>query len=475
MKERIPMLKKFEENDSTENLIKTMVLDPIDRNTELIYFLKFLASLTPDNRIIAVNGKWGSGKTFFLKQFQLLCNYYSGLIKDKSVIENYIKKFQSEFKEMHLSFFSVLQEECIGFVNEEYCNILYFNAWEYDNNSDPIKSLMYFLIETFKLDYQKIKVNWKELGKKAFYFLTKLEYGDDCIGGSHHFDEIISNNDIKEIWKTLLDEIINENCNKLYIILDDLDRCRPEYAIKMFERLRHFADDERVVFILAIDYEEISNMISHFYGYKDNGTKFLEKVIDQFLDLENRQFEDYERYLGDFVICQKVGEGYPAISDIVRKMTKYIFKDFNFTLRQMARYSENINSFFAFYDDYAEPLSGGLGNTILKGIVLPYVLGLSIANRNEYYKFIRGDGENRFIDFISKNNDVISCIKINTDNFEIIFREIYKFIVHIMNDDMRNIESKDILHMRLYEETVTNVFRCINHLYDIEIYNEDDE
>ena len=44
-----------------------------------------------------------------------------------------------------------------------------------------------------------------------------------------------------------------------------------------------------------------------------------------------------------------------------------------------------------------------------------------------------------------------------------------------MNDDMRNIESKDILHMRLYEETVTNVFRCINHLYDIEIYNEDDE
>ena len=107
MKERIPMLKKFEENDSTENLIKTMVLDPIDRNTELIYFLKFLASLTPDNRIIAVNGKWGSGKTFFLKQFQLLCNYYSGLIKDKSVIENYIKKFQSEFKEMHLSFFSV--------------------------------------------------------------------------------------------------------------------------------------------------------------------------------------------------------------------------------------------------------------------------------------------------------------------------------------------------------------------------------
>ena len=101
MKERIPMLKKFEENDSTENLIKTMVLDPIDRNTELIYFLKFLASLTSDNRIIAVNGKWGSGKTFFLKQFQLLCNYYSGLIKDKSVIENYIKKFQSEFKEMH--------------------------------------------------------------------------------------------------------------------------------------------------------------------------------------------------------------------------------------------------------------------------------------------------------------------------------------------------------------------------------------
>lgn len=246
-------MKKFEEKDSEKNLIKTMVLDPIERNIELVYFIRLLSSMGVDNKIIAVNGRWGSGKTFFLKQFQLLCNYYADKVVNKVEITEYIKNYKMDIKKKSPNFFNLLQEECEEFVNEDCCEVMYFNAWEYDSNDDPIKSLMYFLIEKYNLDCKEIKVDWKKLGKKAIKFLTGLEYGENCLEKVNLFEDIIGNSDIKKIWTTLLDEIINENCNKLYIIIDDLDRCRPEYAVKMFERLQHFANDQRVIFILAID------------------------------------------------------------------------------------------------------------------------------------------------------------------------------------------------------------------------------
>lgn len=65
--------------------------------------------------------------------------------------------------------------------------------------------------------------------------------------------------------------------------------------------------------------------------------------------------------MGNFVVCQKVKDGYPAISDIVSKVTKCVFEDFHMTLREMARYSETMEYISSFYDDYAERLAGGLG------------------------------------------------------------------------------------------------------------------
>ena len=151
MKERIPQMKKFEEKDDEKNLIKTMILDPIERDMELVYFIRLLASMGQDNSIIAVNGKWGSGKTFFLKQFQLLCNYYANKIKNAEEIKGYINEYNNAQNKKSY-FEGILQTEYREFVKEECCEVLYFNAWEYDNNDDPIKSLMYFLIENYDLD-----------------------------------------------------------------------------------------------------------------------------------------------------------------------------------------------------------------------------------------------------------------------------------------------------------------------------------
>lgn len=144
------------------------------------------------------------------------------------------------------------------------------------------------------------------------------------------------------------------------------------------------------------------------------------------------------------------------------------------TLREMARYSETMEYISSFYDDYAERLAGGLGNTILKGIVMPYALGLNVSSKKDYYKFIRGEGQEKFISFIERHKELFTNIEIERQDLKKVFEEIYQFIVCVMSRDKDFIESKDIENIRLYEETVSYVFQCINRLYDFEINYEEE-
>lgn len=56
-----------------DNLVEALYNDTIDRNKDLVYFYKILQALEK-GMSIAIDGKWGSGKTFFAKQMQLIIN-----------------------------------------------------------------------------------------------------------------------------------------------------------------------------------------------------------------------------------------------------------------------------------------------------------------------------------------------------------------------------------------------------------------
>ena len=49
MKDRIPKIIKLKEQDNEDNLIRTMILDPIARNMELLYFIRLLSSMENGN------------------------------------------------------------------------------------------------------------------------------------------------------------------------------------------------------------------------------------------------------------------------------------------------------------------------------------------------------------------------------------------------------------------------------------------
>lgn len=73
-----------------------------------------------------------------------------------------------------------------------------------------------------------------------------------------------------------------ERLNKpLVFIIDELDRCRPDFAIRLIERIKHFFDIKNIVFVLVMNKAQFSKVVCHNYGYDENLSEaYLEKFVD---------------------------------------------------------------------------------------------------------------------------------------------------------------------------------------------------
>lgn len=66
-----------------------------------------------------------------------------------------------------------------------------------------------------------------------------------------------------------------------FILLDELDRCRPTYAIEMLERIKHLFEVENVVFILSTDATQLASSIKAVYGSEFDSRHYLARFFDR--------------------------------------------------------------------------------------------------------------------------------------------------------------------------------------------------
>ncbi|CDZ65227.1 KAP P-loop domain protein [Neorhizobium galegae bv. orientalis] len=66
-----------------------------------------------------------------------------------------------------------------------------------------------------------------------------------------------------------------------FILVDELDRCRPTYAIEMLERIKHLFEVENVVFVLATDTTQLANSIKAVYGNDFDSRHYLARFFDR--------------------------------------------------------------------------------------------------------------------------------------------------------------------------------------------------
>ncbi len=224
-------------------------------------FLKVI--LTQNAKVYSINAPWGAGKTYFLK-----------------FIENSCKNHKVPF--------------------------IQYNIWETDYLDNPLKSILNeFLNLILTLECDKyITKEIKELAKQTkictsqfiefikrfgFHFDYALPSQDGLGSYQIGISKAPSENiDEYDKMKSLKDEIINNlrqivvsiPSDKIIIGIDELDRCRPDYAIKALEIIKHFFDIDKLIFVLAVDKEQLKNTVKVLYGMNADTDCYLKKFVD---------------------------------------------------------------------------------------------------------------------------------------------------------------------------------------------------
>ena len=183
--------------------------------------------------------------------------------------------------------------------------VLYLDAWKYENYEHPTYALLKAIQESDPQVYNSVKTKMKE--KNLSYelgvnlpFIRNVEVG---VGYSNENHKIISEAEYIEQFNKILVEVIQEykkeKSNKLIIVVDELDRAKPEFALRLLETFHHLYDDLPTHFVYSADIGQLNSMIKHYYGYEYNTEIFLHKVFDEIIELEPLSKYEMNRYFNE--------------------------------------------------------------------------------------------------------------------------------------------------------------------------------
>lgn len=100
-------------------------------------------------------------------------------------------------------------------------------------------------------------------------------------------------------------KILKKICEnkKIIIMVDELDRCKPTFAIELLEVIKHLFDVENMVFIFALDIKQLSYSVQSVYGTGIDSTGYLCRFFDYISKLPKI---DINTIYSNFLIFEKM-------------------------------------------------------------------------------------------------------------------------------------------------------------------------
>ena len=233
--------------------------------------------------VLNIDAAWGTGKTFFLKHWH------------------------EQLKENHPA--------------------VYFSAWEVDDSEDPFVPFIAEILEQIQI-YKSGKQNneseqvktYKEkgisvakaLGKGIVKQAVKKYAGDEVAemlgdatdasldaGLDIYQNYAARKKSIEEFKKALTELLDTTGIKPLYILIDELDRCRPTFTIELLERIKHIFNLPNIVFIVATDTKQLCASIKAVYGNEFDAQIYLERFFDLKYTLPLPSLKNFIKYLNE--------------------------------------------------------------------------------------------------------------------------------------------------------------------------------
>lgn len=299
------------------NKIDTLNREPF---VEKVYNLIETVSNNHGNTTFAINGQWGCGKSFVLDMLEEKLN----TIQQPDTAVN--KYFLIRYNSWKYDFY---EEPLIAFVSA-IIDIL--TAADDSSVSNAIKVRILDRLKKIGIGFLNIgnAVLKNKLGIDMQPVIEPLVASTKSTKKSADQSPEASTYDTFYAFKNQLDELrktLSEIAKKqtIIIIVDELDRCLPEYAIKVLERLHHITEElPNTITVIATDKNKLTNTVKSIYGFADKD-----------LDLYLKKFINFEILLSNGTNDENVVDKYTAFiqqfsapsKQILGEYIKLLFKD----------------------------------------------------------------------------------------------------------------------------------------------------
>jgi hypothetical protein len=260
--------------------------------------------------VLAINNKWGHGKTTFVKMWRV----YLGNPDPRGIRKGTFRT-------------------------------LYFNAWENDLDNSVFIALLSELKKELK-PYQS-GTQFNTVLEKAQPFLKSVIPGvakalathwvgkeavDTLVEGTaeglaNALDkELDAYQEKKNSLKTFRDALEDYvkgvsdeeefeeeggdgiGKNPVVFIIDELDRCRPDYAVTVLEHIKHLFSVPGIVFVLSIDKEQLGHAVRGVYGSAEmDANEYLRRFIDLEYSLPEPSYKQFVDYLIGYFQFEEIG------------------------------------------------------------------------------------------------------------------------------------------------------------------------
>lgn len=334
-----------------------------------------------DAYVIALDSPWGTGKSYFID-----------LLEQKMEKQNAVQ-------------------------------IVKYNAWKNDYCENAFDPLIYDILNSDSISQYMEDEADKENVKKLIISVCKVgvsigknfllkKIGDNIgmdagiienkLNNAFNGHESVRNFMFREIpnlsqlneqrksfeeFKTYLNiavKYMKNNGLKLVVVIDELDRCKPTFAIQTLEIVKHIFDVENIIFLFALDMQQLSYGISCVYGQGFDAPGYLCRFFDYVAKMPTPNVKKY--------IAKRINE----IQDLTydKAMTKFAIPDVNmisefvFDIYNNFRFS--LRDLDTLLQSYRIMLNNFLGEYEIIGAHMIYVFCLALKYKipELFYKTI---------------------------------------------------------------------------------------
>lgn len=355
-----------------KNLFETYRQDAVGRNADIFAFTEILNELDT-SMSIAIDGNWGSGKSFFVQQVKMVMDAHNDHVPDGKL------EYRDGIVRIRHQYYEGTDEPEL---QPQVC--VYYDAWENDNDDDPILSLVYTILKDLNADFECKNIDFATIVADIIELVTKRPWGQlsKSLKGENPMKSTECAKKLEQTIGEFLDSLLSECGNRLVIFVDELDRCKPEYAVRLLERIKHYFDHECITFVFSVNTNELQYTIKRFYGEGFDGARYLDRFFDFRMTLPAVNWKKYYQIIEFGETPYLFNRVCHAVIDVyhleIREVAKFL---------STAKAAINDEKYVSCYKRFSPDDGVNWGIQY----ILPIMIGLGIRDKTRYDAFVGGN------------------------------------------------------------------------------------